>query len=171
MFLYASKCFSCQCRTLLKKVTCMCVWFIISFLNIWLLMQYFLKDETLFKAVLWKGNFFTLTPEIVCVKCLLKSTWRRVYTWYGWLTVIFPTEKLNNHEKEKKKKVSKMCCYACTCMEWNSRNVGNVILCGIKIKIFISGQQCQWICYRSFIIIIIKCIKGHKFISGYTEYP
>lgn len=59
-----------------------------------------------------------------------------------------------------------MCCYACTCMEWNSRNVGNVILCDIKIKIFISGQQCQWICYTSFIIIIIN-----KFISGHTEYP
>lgn len=80
-------------------------------------MQYFLKDETLFKAVLWKGNFFTLTPEIVCVKCLLKSTWRRVYTWYGWLTVIFPTEKLNNHEKEKKKKCQK--CVAMHVPVWN----------------------------------------------------
>lgn len=112
------------------------------FLNIWLLMQYFLKDEMLFEAVL-RETFYTWTPEIVCVKCLLKSTWRRVYTWYGWLIVIFPTEK--NKIISWKKRCKKMCCYACTCMEWNSRNVGNVILCGIKIKIFISGQQCQWI--------------------------
>jgi len=49
-------------------------------------MQYFLKDEMLFEAVL-RETFYTWTPETVCVKCLLKSTRRRVYTWYGWLIV------------------------------------------------------------------------------------
>jgi len=59
-------------------------------------MQYFLKDEMLFEAVL-RETFYTWTPETVCVKCLLKSTRRRVYTWYGWLIVIFPTEKQQNN--------------------------------------------------------------------------